>query len=110
MTGCSSSQPTVSRSGGASDGQGSRGSYVVELEPLPAGAPRFPSDRILGLLVPAIGLIYLAIGAVVFQVRSDRREAWALLLFCCSTAALLFLSSSVDPFNWNLTYYLLRDW
>ena len=56
------------------------------LLPRAAASERFASDRWLGAIVPAIGLIYLAIGAVVFQVRSERREAWALLLFCCATA------------------------
>ncbi|MAE94700.1 MAG: hypothetical protein CL910_08580 [Deltaproteobacteria bacterium] len=76
--------------------------HVAMLVPRPAKSPRFPSERFLGMAVPGIGLIYLAIGAVVFQVRSERREAWALLLFCSATSSLLFLSGSVDPFNWSI--------
>ena len=74
--------------------------HSAMLVPRPAGTKPFPSERWLALAVPAVGLIYLAIGAVVFQLKSDRREAWALLLFCCATAALLFVAGSVDPANW----------
>ncbi len=76
--------------------------YEVWVPPRPAGAPPLPSERFLAIAVPAVGLVYLAIGAIVFQIRSERREAWALLLFCSATAALLFLAGGVDPDNWVL--------
>ncbi len=72
------------------------------LAPRPPGAPLFASERLVGWALPAVGLIYLAIGAVVFQLKSDRRESWALLLFCSFAAALLFLAGRVDPQNWFL--------
>ncbi len=74
--------------------------HFAMVAPRPAGAPPFASERWVGLALPAVGLIYLAIGAVVFQLKSDRREAWALLLFCCATASMLFVAGSVDPANW----------
>ncbi|MCP5069950.1 MAG: GAF domain-containing protein [bacterium] len=75
---------------------------IVMLTPRPAGAPVFPSEQLVRVAIPAVGLIYLVIGAIVFQLKSAREEAWALLLFCSSTSALLFLAGSVDPVNWSL--------
>ncbi len=76
--------------------------HSAYLAPRPAGAKPFPSQRLVGVAVPAVGLVYLAIGAVVFQLKSARQEAWALLVFCSATASLLFLASSIDPANWPL--------
>ncbi|MCP5059860.1 MAG: GAF domain-containing protein [bacterium] len=76
--------------------------HDVMLVPRPAGLPPFPSERLIRVAVPAVGLIYLVIGAIVFQLRSAREEAWALMLFCSSTAAMLFLAGTLDPVNWSL--------
>ena len=48
-----------------------------------------------GLL--AVGLVYLAIGGWVWRLKPDRRESWALLLFCAITSALLVLVGPQHP-------------
>ncbi len=68
--------------------------YERELTPLPAGRRAFAYEGLVRWGIPLVGFAYLAIGASVWRLRGDRRESWALLLFCAVTAALLF---SVAP-------------
>ena len=77
----------------------------VELPSVPPGSLTSPLQRLVDLGVPAVGLIYLAIGAVVWRLKRDRPESWALLLFCSVTAALLFLSGPAYPLHWALTLF-----
>jgi signal transduction histidine kinase len=63
----------------------------VALEPLAPGARSFPLESLVSYGVLAVGLVYLGIGLWVFRLKRDRRESWVLLLFCATTAALLFL-------------------
>ncbi|MDX1648460.1 MAG: hypothetical protein R3263_01275, partial [Myxococcota bacterium] len=75
----------------------------AELEPLPPDRRPFLLERVVGFVVPLVGLIYLGIGAVVWWLKSDRRESWALLLYCSVSAALLFLSGPSLPPAWVLS-------
>jgi signal transduction histidine kinase len=69
----------------------------VSLAPAPPGAVSTPLDRFVGYGVLAVGLVYFGIGLWVWRLRRDRRESWVLLLFCATTAALLFLVGPVYP-------------
>ena len=60
------------------------------LPPLASGGLRL--DRFLRLGVPLVGVVYLAIGLFVWRLKSELRESWAFLLFCCVMAAELALS------------------
>ena len=71
------------------------GRVVALLPPLPAGGRHFFAEQLSERAVPLVGVIYLAIGLVVWRLRPGRREPWAHLLYCSTTAALLFL---VGPF------------
>ncbi|MEN8159776.1 MAG: hypothetical protein ABFS41_06885, partial [Myxococcota bacterium] len=63
----------------------------LALEPLPPGARSFPLETLVSYGVFGVGLVYLAIGMWVWRLKPDRRESWALLLFCTITSALMFL-------------------
>jgi signal transduction histidine kinase len=74
----------------------------AQLKMLPPGTTDFPTDRWLPVALPAVGLIYLGIGLVVWRLKPDRRESWALHLFCSLTAALLFLTAPATGTVWAL--------
>jgi signal transduction histidine kinase len=61
--------------------------------------------RPLGMLVQALlllcALIYLATGAGVFWLKSDRSDAFALLLFCCAMATQLAGTLNTDFIAWG---------
>ncbi|HYB12069.1 MAG TPA: hypothetical protein VEG67_01280, partial [Myxococcota bacterium] len=70
--------------------------YSVSLMPKVdsiATIPALWAGLYAGLLL--VSVIYLAIGFVVWRLRPDRAEAWALLLFCSAMSAQLSLS-----FDW----------
>jgi signal transduction histidine kinase len=69
----------------------------ASLEPAPPGAFATALDQLVDYGVLAVGLVYLGIGLWVWRLRRDRRESWVLLLFCASTAALLFLVGPAYP-------------
>jgi two-component system NtrC family sensor kinase len=69
----------------------------VSLEPAPPGSFATPLERLVEYGVLAVGLVYLGIGLWVWRLRRDRRESWVLLLFCATTAALLFLVGPAYP-------------
>jgi signal transduction histidine kinase len=72
----------------------------VRLPPSPPDGAAFSKlDRLVEFGIPLVGLIYVAIGAVVWRLKPDRPESWALLLFSCVTAALLFLSGPAYPLS-----------
>ena len=75
---------------------------VVELSLLPLGPTKrpglFPVEELVGWGVPIAGIAYLVIGFVVWQLKRERRESWALLLFTSVTGALLFLAGPATPF------------
>jgi signal transduction histidine kinase len=72
---------------------------VVEaaLEPLAPGSRGFPLETLVSYSLFGVGLVYLAIGMWVWRLKPDRRESWALLLFCTITAALMFLVGAPLP-------------
>ena len=73
--------------------------YSVALKPKVdsmATIPAWWAGLYAGLLV--VSVMYLAIGFVVWRLRPDRAEAWALILFCSTMAAQLSLS-----FDWMPT-------
>jgi signal transduction histidine kinase len=67
------------------------------LAPLPPGARSFPLEALVSYGLLAVGLVYLAIGMWVWRLKRDRRESWALLIFCAVTAALLVLVGPAKP-------------
>ncbi|HBZ71455.1 MAG TPA: hypothetical protein DEP35_17705, partial [Deltaproteobacteria bacterium] len=70
--------------------------YTAELEPKICSIATIPTwwaALYAGLLL--VSVIYLGIGFVVWRLRPDRAEAWALVLFCSTMAAQLSLS-----FDW----------
>jgi signal transduction histidine kinase len=71
--------------------------FEVSLEPLPPGRRSLPLQTLVDLGVLGVGLVYLGIGLWVWRLKGDRRESWVLLLFCATTAALLFLVGPVYP-------------
>jgi signal transduction histidine kinase len=74
--------------------------YTVALKPKIdsiATIPAWWAALYAGLLLVAV--IYLAIGFVVWHLRPDRAEAWALVLFCSTMAAQLSTS-----FDWVPTW------
>jgi len=75
------------------------GGRVVEasLAPLPPGARSFPLEALVSWGLLAVGLVYLAIGMWVWRLKPDRRESWALLVFCAVTAAMLVLIGPPHP-------------
>ncbi|MGH7287852.1 MAG: hypothetical protein ACREI8_07520, partial [Myxococcota bacterium] len=68
----------------------------VSLEPLPPGARSFPLETLVSFGLLGVGLVYLAIGMWVWRLKRDRRESWALMLFCAVTAAMLVLVGPQD--------------
>jgi len=73
------------------------GRIEVLLLPLPAGARHFFVEDLTQRAIPLVGIIYLAIGLVVWRLRPGRREAWAHLLYCSATASVLFLVGPYLP-------------
>jgi len=68
----------------------------VSLEPLPPGARSFPLETLVSFGLLGVGLVYLAIGMWVWRLKRDRRESWALLVFCAVTSAMLMLVGPQD--------------
>jgi signal transduction histidine kinase len=69
----------------------------VSLEPLPPGRRSLPLQTFVDFGVLGVGLVYCGIGLWVWRLKRDRRESWVLLLFCATTAALLFLVGPAYP-------------
>jgi signal transduction histidine kinase len=69
----------------------------VSLQPAPPGAFATFLDQLVDYGVLVVGLVYLGIGLWVWRLRRDRRESWVLLLFCATTASLLFLVGPAYP-------------
>src|SRR4030095_11850958 len=65
---------------------------AAERLPLPPGARPFPVERVFAFAIPAVGAVYLGVGLLVWALRRERRDAWALLVFCATMAAQLFIS------------------
>ncbi|MCZ7617774.1 MAG: GAF domain-containing sensor histidine kinase [Myxococcota bacterium] len=86
--------------------QGDRGRVLeVALRPVPAAALVPRSLSLVLLLLPLIGLVYLAVGVTVWRMRPDRIETWALFLFCCVMGAQLLLPAQPGTSPW-LAYWL----
>jgi len=79
---------------------------VVEIALL----PRLPQRELsaaswLGLSIPLFaGIIYLAVGLIVWRLRPDREDAWALLLFCSVVAVELVLSGPQNEISWAMSW------
>ncbi len=74
---------------------------------LPARPPRggLSAGLLLALAIPVLaGAIYFAVGLGVWRLRRDREEAWAFLLFCCATAAEIFLGGPQNPLTWKMNW------
>src|SRR5262245_52269465 len=59
----------------------------VALPPLPPGTKPFPVETFFGFAIPTVGAVYLGIGLLVWVLRRERRDAWALLMFNATMAA-----------------------
>jgi signal transduction histidine kinase len=76
----------------------------VALAARPAPGELTPG-MLLGLAIPVLaGTIYFAVGMGVWRLRRDREEAWAFLLFCCATAAEIFLGGPQNPVTWQMNW------
>jgi signal transduction histidine kinase len=64
----------------------------VLLAPLAPGVRPFPVENFFSFAIPAVGAVYLSIGLLVWALRRERRDAWALLVFSAIMAAQLFIS------------------
>ena len=64
----------------------------VEAAPLAPGMRPFPVENFFAFAIPAVGAVYLSIGLLVWALRRERRDAWALLVFSAIMAAQLFIS------------------
>ena len=60
--------------------------------PIPPGRRPFPVEGFFALAIPAVGAVYLGVGLLVWMLRRERRDAWALLMFSAAMAAQLFIS------------------
>src|SRR3989442_8975688 len=61
----------------------------VPLAPAPIAWALTPTLTALHALMVLAAAFYLVIGGAAWWLKSDRSEAWALLLFCCTMAAQL---------------------
>jgi signal transduction histidine kinase len=69
---------------------------VARLQPIAAqeGPPLLMAPLSLALLI--VGAIYLGVGVLVWRLKPDRAESWALLLFFAFMAAMLFGSNESE--------------
>jgi len=74
----------------------------VDLEPLPPGSAGFEFESVLAVVIPGLGLIYLLVAGLVWRLRPDRADSWALLLFSASMGTQLFLAGSLD--RWGAVF------
>ncbi len=75
------------------------------LHPVPAESLVPRSLSLVLLLLPMIGVVYLAAGITVWRMRPDRAETWALFLFCSVMGAQLLLPTQPGTSPW-LAYWL----
>jgi signal transduction histidine kinase len=74
---------------------------TLDLLPEPAAWIATPTTLLVQSLLILGALIYLLIGTGVWWLKSDRADAWALLLFCCAMAAQLSLTIGTDFLTWG---------
>ncbi len=76
--------------------------YTATLLPEPSrfGGDTMAERSYYGALV-LVGFVYLAIGVFVWRVRSERLEAWALLLFCSAMSAQLGVAVETPRLAWG---------
>jgi hypothetical protein len=72
-------------------------SLRVALSPQPPGAHDRPGDLLLHVALLIVAALYVAVGLAVWWSKPGTAEAWALLLFCGVTSAILFLSGPSLP-------------
>ena len=76
--------------------------YTAELPPVSGNTFQTLPVRLVAVGLPLVGFVYLLIGVAVWRLKPDRVEAWALLLFCSVTSAMLLLSGPSFPLPWLL--------
>ena len=71
---------------------------TVEARLLPIPGDQAPQlvDVPLYLALFVAGAIYLGVGLVVWRLKPERSESWALLLFCCAMSAQFYVSVETD--------------
>ena len=74
---------------------------ALDLLPEPAAWISTPSMLLVQALLIAGALIYLVIGTGVWWLKSERTDAWALLLFCCAMSTQLSLTLGTDFLAWG---------
>lgn len=74
----------------------------VTLAPEPIAWNQTPTLDALHALLVLAAAFYLVIGGAAWWLKSDRSEAWALLLFCCTMAAQLATmpQTNLIPLGW----------
>jgi signal transduction histidine kinase len=74
----------------------------VTLAPEPIAWAQTPTLSALHALMVLAAAFYLVIGSAAWWLKSDRSEAWALLLFCCAMAAQLATmpQTNLIPLGW----------
>ena len=73
----------------------------LDLLPQPAEWTAQPTTLLVQGLLIIGALIYLVIGAGVWWLKSERTDAFALLLFCCAMSAQLSLTIGTDFLKWG---------
>jgi hypothetical protein len=73
---------------------------TVELPPEPVSEIEMSGVTLVQVLVLIVAAIYVAIGGVVWWLKPDRSEAWALVLFCSAMAVQLATTTQTDLIAW----------
>ncbi len=74
---------------------------LVSLLPEPLAWAITPALRVQHALLILVGIVYLVAGAVAFRQKPERRESFALFLFCCAMASQITSAVSTDLLPWG---------
>jgi two-component system NtrC family sensor kinase len=81
--------------------------FEAVLRPTDPRSLETPLRLFARLAFSLIGLIYLATGLIVWRLRPDRAETWALALFCSTMGMALFLPPYPGGLTWILYWFNL---
>jgi signal transduction histidine kinase len=78
----------------------------VELDPVPYSRVHTPFDTAIHLAFILIAVLYIAVGLAVWWTKPGTAEAWALLLFSSSMAAMLATALRAEMIPWSASRLL----
>jgi signal transduction histidine kinase len=81
-------------------------SIHVELAPVPYSRVHTPFDTAIHLAFILIAVLYIAVGLAVWWTKPGTAEAWALLLFSSSMAAMLATALRAEMIPWSASRLL----